>query len=148
MDYGNYDFIYIDHAFKFAMWTNLASFLLHYANKRMEIWSNESQNHQGNTIFQNRSQFAFLGKYFIIIKVVLQFMAAALGQVAITVMFDQELLNKEYKFIKGTESVKHTLLLFYVLYFYYTIISQILFLFLSRVYPFQTLKERSGFGGN
>lgn len=38
--------------------------------------------------------------------------------------------------------------MFYVLYFYFCILSQIIFLAISRCYPFYTLRERAGFGKN
>ena len=46
------------------------------------------------------------------------------------------------------ESIRVTLLLFTTLYFYFTVLSQILFLFGSRFFNFQTLRERAGFGGH
>lgn len=46
------------------------------------------------------------------------------------------------------ETEQQVLLLFAVMYFYFTIFAQIAFLLLSRCYVFNTLRERTGYGKN
>ena len=59
-------------AFQMSMWGNLICFVLHYTIQRLQLSSNIEDDEKGN-VASKFNQFAFLRKYLMLIKVMVQF---------------------------------------------------------------------------